>query len=243
MTSIYVIGFTRKHPTALAGWRIVRGVDPAIDFNANTLPSNTSRVYILGSVGADSVERIERSIMDGLERGGIAISTAMRIVSVESELDMFRRRWKTLSHREEQVLSASCYGEPRKSIAARIGSSPRTLEIQSRGGMSKLGSRHLPAVAHRAIRAGLLPPVIVDHDEFLGRWRSLTHRQREVLGTVAEMPYKDAGAALGLTCRGVEAIARNALVIMYDDGARSVARFALDATSAGIDLISYIPEP
>ena len=63
------------------------------------------------------------------------------------------RRLATLTPREREVLDHLVAGQPNKTIAYDLGSSPRTVEVHRARVMEKMGVRSLPELVRMTIAA------------------------------------------------------------------------------------------
>lgn len=66
-----------------------------------------------------------------------------------------RQRFARLTRRERQVMEAMLQGDANKAIGARLGISPRTVEVHRAKVMEKLACRSLPELVRQALRAGI----------------------------------------------------------------------------------------
>lgn len=87
-----------------------------------------------------------------------ALEGLARAEASRSDAQATRERFARLTRRERQVLDGMIGGEANKSIAYRLGISPRTVEVHRAKVMEKLGCRSLPEIVRMAMQAGLDAP-------------------------------------------------------------------------------------
>jgi len=68
-------------------------------------------------------------------------------------------RLGTLTPREREVLDRLVAGQPNKTIAFDLGTSPRTVEVQRARVMEKMGARSLPDLVRMSVAAGITNPL------------------------------------------------------------------------------------
>jgi two-component system response regulator FixJ len=86
-------------------------------------------------------------------RGALAVLA--RAEASRSDAQATRDRLARLTRRERQVLDGMVGGEANKSIAYRLGISPRTVEVHRAKVMEKLACRSLPEIVRMAMQAEL----------------------------------------------------------------------------------------
>lgn len=88
-----------------------------------------------------------------------AVASAQGTIEIESakrqEAEQARQRVAGLSSREREVVEGLVAGGTNKSIARRLGISPRTVEIHRAHAMERLGVKTLPEAVLMAARAGV----------------------------------------------------------------------------------------
>ena len=111
-----------------------------------------------------AVEALKAGAADFLEK---PFDDAHLLAAVTSALAASRRageeaaavaeiatRLASLTPREREVLDRLVAGQPNKTIAYDLGSSPRTVEVHRARVMEKMGARSLPELVRMAITAG-----------------------------------------------------------------------------------------
>jgi two-component system, LuxR family, response regulator FixJ len=111
-----------------------------------------------------AVEALKAGAADFLEK---PFDDAHLLAAVSSALAASRRegeaaaamadiaaRLASLTPREREVLDRLVVGQPNKTIAYELGSSPRTVEVHRARVMEKMGARSLPELVRMAIAAG-----------------------------------------------------------------------------------------
>jgi two-component system, LuxR family, response regulator FixJ len=88
-----------------------------------------------------------------------ALAASQRKLDDESAVAQIAARITSLTPREREVLDRLVAGQPNKTIAYDLGSSPRTVEVHRARVMEKMGVRSLPELVRMAIAAerGTLP--------------------------------------------------------------------------------------
>lgn len=111
----------------------------------------------VAAMKAGAVDFIEKPfedevLVDAIKRAASRLDERPAPVEDTSTL---RARLRSLSEREQQVLSAVVAGLPNKSIAYDLGISPRTVEVHRANIMSKMQARNLPELVRMSIAMGM----------------------------------------------------------------------------------------
>lgn len=85
----------------------------------------------------------------GVVKEALAVSQQVHQASEAAEAIV--ARLATLTHRERQVLDRLVEGEPNKTIAYDLGTSPRTVEVQRARVMEKMGARSLAGLVRMVL--------------------------------------------------------------------------------------------
>ncbi|HYZ62592.1 MAG TPA: response regulator, partial [Acetobacteraceae bacterium] len=124
-------------------------------------------VIVIGADGdvAGAVQALKAGASDWLEASTdpqalhAAVASALATIQEGEERDrhaaLARARIASMSSREREVLTGMMVGETNKSIARRLGISPRTVEIHRAHVMERLGARTLSEAVLLASAAGL----------------------------------------------------------------------------------------
>jgi len=125
-------------------------------------------VFVSGeaSVGS-SVEAMKDGAVDFLEKpvdSDALLAAVMRALAREAEWRQFRARTDDAAHlvgaltpRERQVMLQVAAGRSNKEIAAKLGTSEKTVKVHRGRVMHKLGTTSVVDVVHIAEQAGALP--------------------------------------------------------------------------------------
>jgi len=93
-------------------------------------------------------ERILGAVEEALAAGRVAVDEQARTAAAQAKL-------ASLTPREGEVLAALVAGHSNKGTAARLGISPRTVEVHRAHLMEKLGVRSLPEAVRMYLAAGV----------------------------------------------------------------------------------------
>jgi two-component system response regulator FixJ len=88
-----------------------------------------------------------------------ALAAGQRTQDEQAALAGIARRLTSLTPREREVLDRLVAGQPNKTIAYDLGSSPRTVEVQRARVMEKMGVRNLPELVRMTIAAERATPL------------------------------------------------------------------------------------
>jgi two-component system, LuxR family, response regulator FixJ len=88
-----------------------------------------------------------------------ALAAGQRAQDEQAALAGITRRLTSLTPREREVLDRLVAGQPNKSIAYDLGSSPRTVEVHRARVMEKMGVRNLPELVRMTIAAERATPL------------------------------------------------------------------------------------
>lgn len=83
-----------------------------------------------------------------------ALAVSQRLQQENAETAAITARIASLTPREKEVLDRLVAGQPNKTIAFDLGTSPRTVEVQRARVMTKMGARSLSDLVRMAIAAG-----------------------------------------------------------------------------------------
>ena len=87
-----------------------------------------------------------------------ALAAGQRTQDEQAALAGIARRLTSLTPREREVLDRLVAGQPNKTIAYDLGSSPRTVEVHRARVMEKMGVRNLPELVRMTIAAERATP-------------------------------------------------------------------------------------
>ncbi len=107
-------------------------------------------VEALKAGAADFLEKPfdDRHLLETVRQALTASERAQREVLATAEV---AARLTSLTPREREVLDRLVAGQPNKTIAYDLGTSPRTVEVQRARVMEKMGARNLPELVRMAI--------------------------------------------------------------------------------------------
>jgi two-component system response regulator FixJ len=88
-----------------------------------------------------------------------ALAASQRAQDEQAALAGIARRLTSLTPREREVLDRLVAGQPNKTIAYDLGSSPRTVEVHRARVMEKMGVRNLPELVRMTIAAERATPL------------------------------------------------------------------------------------
>lgn len=88
-----------------------------------------------------------------------ALAAGQRAQDEQAALAGIARRLTSLTPREREVLDRLVAGQPNKTIAYDLGSSPRTVEVHRARVMEKMGVRNLPELVRITIAAERATPL------------------------------------------------------------------------------------
>lgn len=96
-------------------------------------------------------DRILGAVAEALAAGRVAVDENARAAEAQARI-------ATLTPREGEVLAALVSGQSNKGTAAKLGISPRTVEVHRAHLMEKLGVRSLPEAVRMSLAAGVSRP-------------------------------------------------------------------------------------
>jgi two-component system, LuxR family, response regulator FixJ len=104
---------------------------------------------------AGAADFLEKPFDDGqlLAAVSSALAASQRRREEESAMAGIAKRLASLTPREREVLDKLVAGQPNKTIAYDLGSSPRTVEVHRARVMEKMGVRSLPELVRMTIAA------------------------------------------------------------------------------------------
>lgn len=102
---------------------------------------------------AGATDFLEKPFDDGhlLDAIRIAVATSQRVHEQVAATADIAGRLATLTPREREVLDRLVAGQPNKTIAYDLGTSPRTVEVQRARVMEKMGAHSLPELVRMVI--------------------------------------------------------------------------------------------
>jgi two-component system response regulator FixJ len=105
---------------------------------------------------AGAADFLEKPFDDAqlLEAVSSALAASRRAGDEAAAIAEIITRLASLTPREREVMDRLVAGQPNKTIAYDLGSSPRTVEVHRARVMEKMGARSLPELVRMAITAG-----------------------------------------------------------------------------------------
>jgi len=85
-----------------------------------------------------------------------ALEASAKSTTEQMELAELQKRYRTLTERQKQTMQLLVQGLANKEIAARLGISPRTVEIHRTWAMTKMGAASLADLVRISIQLGTL---------------------------------------------------------------------------------------
>ncbi|MEJ0019764.1 MAG: response regulator FixJ [Acetobacteraceae bacterium] len=110
---------------------------------------------------AGAVDFLEKPFDDAQLLGAVgkAIESSRRSRDAADAVADIVARLATLTPREREVLDRLVAGQPNKTIAYDLGSSPRTVEVHRARVMGKMAARNLPELVRMTIAAQQMAPL------------------------------------------------------------------------------------
>jgi two-component system response regulator FixJ len=105
---------------------------------------------------AGATDFIEKPFDDEMLLAAVrsALEASRRMREREAEVEDIAGRLASLTPRERQVLDRLVAGQPNKTIAYDLGTSPRTVEVHRARVMEKMGARSLSELVRMALSVG-----------------------------------------------------------------------------------------